>query len=154
MVVNCPTVPAPTYIRAFRWTSWLALLEPRNQISCIWGSRTSTYQINSAPLVPPLPESEGWRMNPIGLRRIMCLSKIQRLEWAQQGQNKTIAIKLILKLEGKSALWVPNISMSWPHLDSISIGTKTTNGTTSPIDSITTGTIIPEATPRTRPTEL
>ena len=37
-------------------------------------------------------------MVPIGLRQIVFLKKLQRLEWSGQGQNKNIAIKLIFKL--------------------------------------------------------
>ena len=43
--------------------------------------------------------------------------------------------------------------MSQPTLDSTPLGTNTTNGTTSPIDSIPVKKT-PEPTPLTRPTEL
>ena len=44
--------------------------------------------------------------------------------------------------------------MSQPHLDSNHFGTKITNGTTSPIDSIPDGTKTPDPIPLTRPTYL
>ena len=47
-----------------------------------------------------------------------------------------------------------NDPMSRPTLDSTPLGTKTTNGTTSPIDSIQVGTKTPDPTPLTRPTEF
>ena len=47
-----------------------------------------------------------------------------------------------------------NSSMSQPLLDSTPLYTKTTNGTTSPIESIPVGTKMPEPTPMTRTTEL
>ena len=47
-----------------------------------------------------------------------------------------------------------NDPMSRPTLDSTPIGTDTTNGTTSPIDSIPVGTKMPEPMPMTRPTEF
>ena len=47
-----------------------------------------------------------------------------------------------------------NNSMSRPHLDLTPLGTNTTNGTTSPIDSIPVGTKTPDPTPLTQPTEL
>ena len=46
-----------------------------------------------------------------------------------------------------------NILMSQPPLESTPIGTNTTNGIMSPIDSIIIGTKTPEPTPQTRPTE-
>ena len=39
-------------------------------------------------------------------------------------------------------------------MDSTTIGTNTTNGTMSPIDSLPVGTKIPDPTPLTRPKEL
>ena len=47
-----------------------------------------------------------------------------------------------------------NNSMSRPPLDSTSLGTNTTNGTMSPIDSIPVRTKTTEPTPQTRPTYL
>ena len=47
-----------------------------------------------------------------------------------------------------------NDPMSQPTLDSTLLDTNTTNGKTSPIDSILVGTKTPEPTPLTRPTEL
>ena len=44
--------------------------------------------------------------------------------------------------------------MSQPILDSTTIGTNTTNGKMSPIDSIPVGTKTPEPTPLKLPTEL
>ena len=44
--------------------------------------------------------------------------------------------------------------MSRPPLELTPFGTKTTNRTTSPIDSIPVGTKTLEPTPRTRPTDL
>ena len=57
--------------------------------------------MNSGPLVPLLPESEGRRVVPTGMRRVMFLEKLQSLEWAGRGQNKTIVTKLVLKIGGK-----------------------------------------------------
>ena len=44
--------------------------------------------------------------------------------------------------------------MSRPHLDFTTLGMNTTNGTTSPIDSIPVGTKTPEPTPLIQPTGL
>ena len=44
--------------------------------------------------------------------------------------------------------------MSRPPLESTALGTKTTNGTTSPIDSIPVGTKTPEPTPLIPPIDL
>ena len=43
--------------------------------------------------------------------------------------------------------------MSQPPLDSTDFGKNTTNGKTSPIESIPVGTKIPDPMPLTRPTE-
>ena len=47
-----------------------------------------------------------------------------------------------------------NDLMSRPTLESTTLGKKTTNGTTSPIDSIPVRTKTPEPTPLTLPTEF
>ena len=47
-----------------------------------------------------------------------------------------------------------NISMTRPTLDSTHIGMNTTNGTTSPIDSIPVVTKTPEPMPMTPPTDF
>ena len=56
-VDNWPTVSSPASIYAVRCTSRVMPLEPRHQISWIWGTRLSTHRMNSTPLVPPLPDS-------------------------------------------------------------------------------------------------
>ena len=47
-----------------------------------------------------------------------------------------------------------NISMNQPHLGSTLLGTNLNNRKTSPIESIPFGTKMPEATPRTLPTDV
>ena len=79
-VKNCLTVSAPTSICAVGWTSRVTPSEPRHQIPLILVSWPSTHQMNSTPLIPPLPDSYSRKMNPIGLRQIMFLEKLQRLE--------------------------------------------------------------------------
>ena len=91
-------------------------LEPWHQTSCIWGSRPSTHWMNSCPLVPPLPKSEGLRMDPTGLHRVMFLEKLQWLEWAGRSQNKNIVTELILKLEGKIRILGAKIFLWVYHL--------------------------------------
>ena len=46
--------PSVTSTCAFGWTSRVMPSELKHHISCIWGSRTSTHQMNSGTLVPLL----------------------------------------------------------------------------------------------------
>ena len=96
--------------------------------------------MNSGPLVPPLPESEGQRMDPTGACRVMFLSKLQRLEWPGRGQRKNYSSKTDFETRKDNQYFEgQSISMSWQLLDSTPFGTNTTNGIKSPIDLIPVG---------------
>ena len=68
--------------------------------------------------------------------------------------EKTIMLKLILKLGDKINILGAKNSMSLPPLDSTPLGTNKNNRTTSPIDLIQVVTKTPEPTPLTKPTDF
>ena len=57
--------------------------------------------MNSGLYSSPLLESDDRRMDPFGSRLAIVLVKLQGIEWAGRDHNKTIMLKLILKLGGE-----------------------------------------------------
>ena len=123
-----PTFCTPTSTCVVRQTSRVIPPETKAQTSWIWGFWPSTHQMNSGPLVPPLPELEGQQMYPTGARRFNFSENLQELEWVGQGKRKSMIPKLILKLwkkirilGSKIFLWVDHF---WTRL--LLVQTQTT----------------------------